>query len=405
MKLDDLAQRAAEDARRTTATAEPPGLERIAAASRRRQWVMRGAAVAGAAAVIAISVGISSMIGVDDLDPRISDPAVTTLATTTTAPVTEDGRAVIPGIDEATAATIAELPHPGVTLLTEATLTDEIVVELINAIDGLDFELRNEPLQVHAAFAKDGVIHALVEYSSPQTALMVVENGEVTRYRRNEDPWIDVHAIRKSPTDWFSFTQVTWLGLPENAAFARLTTPQRPDSIEDQVVIGGAAFFEIAKPSWTQLGTLSVFDSDGQVITSESVRLHGNTCSSGMLAPPTPDAAIPDALEAGRVALATATQRCRATTIASLAVGAGPYFGLPGDDLAAELRDLDLRTGVFGTMLGALNLRPQEVEGTGDVRYVFDWSGNTAIDEMADLHVELGFSEDGVWQYGVILEQ
>ena len=171
------------------------------------------------------------------------------------------------------------------------------------------------------------------------------------------------------------------------------------------MVIANAVFFEIAKPDWTQIGTLTLFDAAGEVIMTDETRLHGLSCSSRLYAPPTPDAAIPAELDAGRRALAEATHSCRAGTIAGLAVGDGPYFDVPLDDLAAELRDLDYRTGLFGAMTGALLFRPEEIEGVNGPIYLFDWNARSNNPQEGPfLRVELGFSEDGVWQYGVILE-
>lgn len=407
MKLDRLGQRAAADVRENTPAAAPSTLEEIARVARRRDRLARSAMVAGAMTVIAVAVGLSSLVEPDELEPRLSDPVATTVATTTPPPTTAppvtlpDGLAVVPGVDAATAATIEEPPHPGATLLTEETLTPELIESIRAAVDGLDE--RSQPLQVHAAFEKDGVIHTVVEYSSDRTALMVVENGEATRFLRGEGGWINVHGIRKSPTDWWAFTQITWLGLPDNAATARLTTPQRPDDIVDQVVIGGTAFFEIGKPDWTQIGTLILFDEEGEVIMTDETRLHGTSCSSRLQGPPTPDFAIPEAIETGRIALAEAAYTCRAATVAGLAIGHGPYFDLSMESLAARLRDLDQRTGAFGSMAAALKIRPREVVGSdGTSTYVFEWSGGPGLDQGPATRVELGFSEDGVWQYGLL---
>lgn len=363
----------------------------------------------GAAAVVLLVGALAGVASLWDdgetLEPRISDPIATTTTrgSATSAPpstAAENAIAVIPGLDERTAAELEALPHPGVTVLTEATLTEEVITDIRTALNGLDSSRRNEPLQAHAAFEKDGMIHTVIEYSSDRTALMVVENGEAVRFRDGEGAWIDVHGLRKDTTAyWFAFTQVTWLGLPENAATARLTTPQRPRDIEAQAVIGGAAFFEIAKPDWTQIGTVTLFNADGNAIMTDEMRLHGTSCSAAGVAPASPNLFIPDTLEAGRIALADALDGCRSGTIASLAVGSGPYFDLPMDDLAAGLRDADQRSGLFRPMSRALRFGPREVETQERTIHLFSW--NTDSGEQ----VELGFTEDGVWQFGRFVEQ
>lgn len=403
MKLDDLARTHAKAAQDSTRGATPASPDDIAGHARRRSLLARGGGVVAVTAIILGLAGVTSLIGTDEpVPPRISDPVGTTNVTTTiTLPPASIGVPVVPGLDEATAANLEALPHPGVTVLTEATLTDALVAEIRSAVDGIDFSDRNEPLQVHAAFEKDGVIHTTIEYSSDQTAYMVVEDGSATRFRQDTGTWIDVHGIRKDGTaSWFAFTQVTWLGLPDGAATARLTTPQRLDDIEDQAVIGNAAFFEIAKPDWTQIGTLTLYDADGEVLLIDETRLHGTGCSASGLMPITVDISLPDALDAGRVALGRATDQCRPATIAWLAVGSGPYFDLPTDDLAGALREADQRQGLFKEISHAVRFGPQVIETETGTIYQFSWA-NAEL----DYGIEIGFSEDGVWQYGRFVDR
>lgn len=366
-------------------------------AATKRSWLQRGSVAAGALAAVMVLVTISSTIEPDGVEPRISDPVDVTAAPATTVPPPTTSAPEFPivaGIDAEGVTELTALPHPGANVLTADSLTPGLISDIHLAVAGLDLE--EPPLQVVAAFEKDGVIRATVDLSSGEIGNLVVENGAATRFRHNAGPWIDVYAIRKTPTDYFGFTQISWLGLPEEAATARLTTPERSDDIADQTVIGSATFFEIRKPDWNQIGTLTLFDVDGNQIMTEEMRLDGRTCSSSLAGPVT--AALPESdLTTGRLVLADALYSCTSVTVARLAEGSGPYFDLPMEDLAESLHEADLRTGLFSTMLYALKTPPREVEDGNETLYVFRWN-NAATGHR----VELGFTNDGIWQYGQV---
>jgi len=98
-----------------------------------------------------------------------------------------------------------------------------------------------------------------------------------------------VASEEKCPTEfirkgsWFEYTQASWIGLPDTGTTARLSTPGRPDNTDEQTVIGGAAFFEIVKPDWTQIGTLTLRDESGNIILTAEDRLQVTDVQEGWL--------------------------------------------------------------------------------------------------------------------------
>ena len=73
-------------------------------------------------------------------------------------------------------------------------------------------------------------------------------------------------------------------------------------------------------------------------------------------------------------------------------MGTGPYFGLPTDNLSAALREADRRYPLLLDIYDTVKLRHRTVESEQGTVYVWD------TDTM-----EVGFLEDGTWQYGIIL--
>ncbi|MDJ0665004.1 MAG: hypothetical protein QNJ75_10605 [Acidimicrobiia bacterium] len=392
MSLDDLGRRAADDARMSTGNARPPGLEAVRATVRRRSWMTRGALAAGTVGVAVAFAAVVGTLGGAEVTPLMSDPAdsastIPSSSTTTTA-AAGPGVPVIPGAAAERLSLFVEPAHPGAALLTEETLTDEIVSSLQAALAG-DAAIT----KIAAAFEKGGSIYATVEYSNGNVGFAEVAGNEVVRMRSAPDTFVDRHMIRKSQADWFGWTQITWVGLPDAASTVSLVTAQRPDDIPTQPVIGNAAFFEIGKPDWNQYGWLTAYDSNGIAVIEEQILLDGRSCSTGGSQPPAiVYATAPDAVETTRTHLQDAAGRCRVAVLEDLATGTGPYFGLPTDDLSAALREADRRYPLLLDIYDTVKLRHRTVESEQGTVYVWD------TDTM-----EIGFLEDGTWQYGIIL--
>ena len=390
-KLDDLGRRAADEARRYTSSAHPPGLDTVESAARRRSWVARGGVAAGTVALAVAFAAVVGTLGGSEVTPLMSDPAdsestIPAPATTTTA-AAGTNVPVIPGIGAERVSLFVEAAHPGAAILTEETLTEEIVASLQIALADDSAITR-----IAAAFDKGGSIFATVEYSSGSVGFVAVEGNEVVRMRSESGTFVDRHMIRKNQADWFGWTQITWVGLPDAASTVSLATAQRPDDIPKHPVIGNAAFFEIGKPDWNQYGLLTAYDGDGIPIAQEEILLDGRSCSTGGSQPPAiVYSTAPEAVETIRADLQDAAARCRFGELGRMAQGEGPYFGMGQPELAAELREADRRYPLLLDIYNAVKLRHRTVESAAGTLYVWD------TDTM-----EIGFLEDGTWQYGVI---
>jgi hypothetical protein len=398
LKLDDRADHAAADARQTMQTIGTPPVAVIAATAQ-HQTRLRYTAVTFAAVVLVIAaVGLSALVTRDHPGPAVTDTTVASQSTTTVV-TTDSIIPVLPALDAASAASLEVLPYPGATVFTQETLTDQIVNDLRTAIVAIDQD--EDPTQIIAAFERNGVVYATATDLSGRSALIVEENGEVLRFRSGTNPWTDVHETQKASA---TYTQITWVGLPEDAATVHLVTPSRLD-IQDQRPMGSTAFFEIMKLPWTQIGTLTAYDNTGTAILTDEVRIPGWGCSVGGLPGPDANMDLPEPVAARRDALASAVHVCLSLQIANQATGDGPYFDMPFSDpqdtqglneLAAALRDANMRTGLFRPMALALSVEPTVTEGDEGPIYIFSWA-----DEDNARRIELGFTQDGTWQYGI----
>jgi hypothetical protein len=371
----------------------------VIAATAQRRTRLRYLEVTVAAVVLVIAaVGLSALVTRDQPGPAVTDTTVASQPTTTVV-TTDSTIPVLPALDSAAAASMEVLPYPGATVFTEETLTDQIVKDLRTAVATIDRD--EDPTQIIAAFESNGAVYATATYLSGSSALIVEDNGEVLRFRNGTDPWTDVHEIQKASA---TYTHITWVGLPEDASTVHLVTPSRRD-IQDQTPLGSTAFFEIIKLPWTQIGTVTAYDNTGTVILTDEVRIPGGGCSVGGL--PGPDATLdlPEPVAAGRDALADAVDGCLSLQIANQATGGGPYFDMPVSDpqdtqglneLAAALRDANMRTGLFRPMAIALSVEPTVAEGDEGPIYIF-----SSTDEDNARRIELGFTQDGTWQYGI----
>jgi hypothetical protein len=379
-------------------TVEAPPAAGIAATARRRTQRRYIGVTVGAVVLVIAAVGLSGLVTRDRRSPAVTDTTVASQSTTTVA-ATDSTVGVLPALDAATAASLDVLPFPGATLLTEETLTDLMVNNLRAAVTTIDRD--DKPTEIVAAFEHNGAVYATASFLSGRTALIVEEDGEVLRFRIGTDPWTDVHETRKVSA---TYTQITWVGLPNDAATVKLVTPSRRD-IQDQTPLGGTAFFEIIKLPWTQIGTLTAYDNTGTAILTAEVRTPGHGCSVGGLPGPDANLDLPEAVATGRDALASAVDGCLSLQIADQATGNGPYFDMPFADpqdtqglneLAAALRDANMRTGLFRPMAVALSVDPTVTEEDEGPIYIF-----SSTDEDNARRIELGFSQDGTWQYGI----
>jgi hypothetical protein len=398
LKLDDRADHAAADARQSMQTIGTPPVAVIAATARRRTRLRYMGVTVAAAVLVVTASGLSALVARDHPGPAVADTTVASQPATTV-PATDSTIRVVPALDAATAASLEVLPYPGATVFTEETLTDEIVNDLRAAVATIDrYDL---PTEIAAAFESNDVVYATAADTSGNSALIVEENGEVLRFRSGTDPWTDVHETQKASA---TYTRITWVGLPQEAATVHLVTPSRRD-LEDQTPLGNAAFFEIAKLPWTQIGTLTAYDETGTAILTDEVRIPGWGCSAGGLPGPDANLGLPEPVATGRDLLASAVHVCLSLQIANQATGDGPYFDLPFSDpqdtqglneLAAALRDANMRTGLFRPMALALSAEPTVIEGDEGPIYVF-----SSTDEDNARRIELGFTQDGSWQYGI----
>ena len=397
MKLDDRADRAAADARQSMQTMAAPPVAVIAATAQRRTRLRYMEAAVAAVVLVIAAVGLSAIVTRDHPGPAVTDTTVVPRPTTTVV-ATDSTVPVLPALDAAAAAPLEALPYPGATVFTQETLTDEIVNDLHTAVATARDE---NPAQIVAAFESNSVVYATATYPPGMSALIVEENGEVLRFRSGTDPWTDVHETQKASA---TYTQITWIGLPKEAATVHLVTPSRRD-IQDQTPLGSAAFFEIIKLPWTQIGTLTAYDNTGTVILTDEVIVPGWGCSVGGLPGPDANLDLPQPVAAGRDALASAVHSCLSLQIANQAIGDGPYFDMPFpnpqdtpslNELAAALRDANMRTGLFRPMALALSVEPTVAEGNEGPIYVF-----SSTDQDSARRIELGFTQDGTWQYGI----
>lgn len=408
MRVDDLAGRAAVAAHESTAGTTPLPVPDLARISRRRSRVVRGLVVSATAAGLVIVVGVAGLIG----DRRttelgISDPVTTltaaTVATSTPPPDrTEKGIEVVVGIDTTEAKEMPPLLYPGAILLTDSDLTAALIADVRAAASGLHSDLdRDPPHMVQVAFEKNGQIYATVAYGTDGTGLLVIEDDEISRAAIGYGTWVNTHIVRRPAPSFSAFVQVTWLGLPEHAVTAHLAFPEPArgfaqlsvaQSIEEQAVIGNAAFFEIAKPDWNQIGTLTLEAADGSLLATEEVLLDGGGCSAWRENPNPPrNPSLSDELNAARARLASAAVGCDLSLMADLAVADGPYFDAPVDSLIDTVRDADRRRALMLQILRALQLPPREQELDG--RTIYTWGAE---------HTTLAFDADGTWLYATI---
>ena len=329
--------------------------------------------------------------GGTEVTPRISDPADTTLTTqpettTTTEPPAGPGYPISPGLATEVAETLPPPTHRGAEWLTNETLTAGVVATLSDAL-GADETILN----VIAVLQTEQATYATLNYETGETGYLVVDQDGTARLRVGAGSWVDRHMLRQGPNAWTGSTQVTWLGLPAEAVTVTLSRPQ-PPTITEQPVVGGAAFFEMLKPDWNQYAQLSAYDENNLLLVETGILLDGRSCSAGGNRPPAIIySTAPDAVEQNRAVLQDAAGRCRVSVLEELATGTGPYFGLPTDDLSVELREADRYYPLLLDIYDTVKLRHRTVESEQGTVYVWD------TDTM-----EIGFLEDGTWQYGII---
>ncbi|MEN8234250.1 MAG: hypothetical protein ABFR89_04940 [Actinomycetota bacterium] len=383
----------------------------------KRHWL----AAIGAAAAVLVVLGGSLFLfsGTQTGTTAAVSPSFTTSTTSpteTTEPISDPSAEAVPDMRIGLARPAPKSdgccdtgPFYSGRILGSEDFTPELINDLSSAAEEILAQIgASPPYIVNGAFVRNGVVYAIAEYGEDKTAVfgtaitehgdhgtpyLGTEHGDIVDVWTGQGTWI-LHEKSRDP--WVM--RLVWVGLPDEAAVVRLRSAEFD---EQQRPIGNAAFFLADRPSFNQRLFLEAVDADGATVAEEQYIVDGGGCSArGERWDVTEIDDLPEAVAETRRKLATSA--CIYGTLEKAATDPeGVYFGfLASDDLAPNLRDLDLNEAVMREFLRTLR---SSIYGTttaerfnGEEQTLYVWPKMAATNEDYKGFV-VAIWEDGTW--------
>ncbi len=290
-----------------------------------------------------------------------SSPVATETVTTFANDAAYDLRTFPIGVESP--ADSSTLPYRGAEWIPAEGLDADIDREIRNQVAAVFAESNaRPPYAATVVFQLDGQYYVTLRHGSGGVGIVVVDpEGRETSAEVNDEPYVSFDPVREVNVRY----RVTWLGLPEATTQVRITTPHHGSL--STAPLGGAGFFELTKPDWTQQAHLVAEDAAGNELDTVSLKLDGGGCSASRLAPLTPDNPdLPTPVGETRARLITAAVACDVATLAGMLEGATGSVAETEEqrkeirlqNLRAELRERDLTGPFLRDLVDALKSRP-----------------------------------------------
>lgn len=360
---------------------------------------LRGWAVAAVAVSVVLAVAGAMVLGLGSSDvereasvPTLTDDPNDTVTTSEVATSEVVGLSVSAATVRPAPVTEERRPLGSGSFVTQ--VDDDLRARIASAATEAAAIWRlSEPIRVVVAVQRAGSHYAFVSGAENRRGLIAVDGEGNLGLLRYVAPASDVAIWYTRLVDSFPFLQLVWLDLPDSVAWATISTPERPDGVGPQRVVGDAVFIGMAKPSWNQTATLTAFDASGAIVETREVDVDGGGCSASREIPfPPENPDLPTAVQETRASLTLASVLCDFSGLSDSADASGDLFGVGADDVAAFLREEDRERPVMEWIRATL--RDGEPTRSADGSQ-FTWSGDM-------LEITIGW--DGVWLGARIVE-
>lgn len=278
--------------------------------------------------LVAVAVGIAMVVGVGALvsseqrkSAQPSPDAVS--ASTTVVTVAESSTAISKGGITITAP--GPSPRPASDALCCAG--DPFGFGTSIGADGLTVALQNELFGALAGVEIPGVdmadvvlwpaviaredVYTVVAQGGKPVGVIKTTDGVFAAFASGSTPWVEV--VTRKNWGWITTVRLVWTGLPDDTAVVRLSMSGTASVLQRPV--GQTVFFDIPRPGWDQIATLTAFDSSGKPTAMSKVELEGGGCSGRLSDVPFPDRTLPDDIGAVRNTILDAAIRCEASLI------------------------------------------------------------------------------------------